>query len=156
MAYTSTIEDLRRYLSGLTTSPDSVIASMFEEQHFMLGAMREFQDLGADANGVQVVLKESTGIANSKWLRDEWFISVQAVGQDRGKYKQCEDLIHGVFNSLLGSDTLYLGDRAYVQMNSDDMPRFVGYLENSMPIFTASLNFVVEGLTDIHNREALK
>lgn len=155
MAYIQIEKNLIDYLTGETEAPDSVLEDKLERSLFVIGAMREFEDMSPLANGLQVVVRLSSGQANPKWLRDLWFVTFQVIGQDRSKYVEAEQLIQEVFNTFLGSDTLYLGDRAYVQFNSQEMPRFAGYFEDSKPLFSTTINFVVEGLEDKHNRKAL-
>lgn len=150
------VEDqLIDYLIGSTESPDSVISTEFNPSRFLVGAMREFEDLADDADGVQLFLRTTTAQANPKWLRDTYFVNIQCIGEGPHKYEEAFSFIYEVFHTLLGSDTLYLGDRAYVQFNSEDLPRFAYYLDNSKPVFVANINFVVEGLQDEFNRKAL-
>jgi hypothetical protein len=93
---------------------------------------------------------------NPKWLRDFYTISLQTIGEDRSKYVEAEDLLHEVFETLHSSSNLYFGDSAYFQFTSDEGPHFAAYLENSMPMFNAVLQFYVDGLVDKNNRKALK
>lgn len=153
--YQSVVHDLRSYLAGLTTSPDSVIAAPFNVDQIFVGTLREFDEVAASANGVQLVIREGTAQANPKWVRDSWVVSLQVLGVDRSKYMECEQLLGEVAHSLIGSPTLFIGQRAYVQFSSNQLPQFVGYLDNSRPIFSATLSFVVEGLQDEYNRKAL-
>lgn len=152
MAYKSVVQDLRDYLSGFTTAPDTVIETPFEGDQIITGAMQEFRP---SFNGLQVILKEASGIANPKWLRDSWTVSIQVIGENSAKYSECESLIGDVTFTLVGSNTIYVGNRAFVQMTSNQLPQFVGYLDNSKPLFSSTINFVVEGLTDEYNRKAL-
>jgi hypothetical protein len=152
MTYRSVVHDLREYLGGVTTSPDSVIQSPIPLKHIVVGGLQPWLP---KYDNLQVILKEVVGIANPYWLRDTWTIGVQVIGEDRGNYMECESLIGDVIYSLVGSNTLYIEDRAYVQITSNQLPQFVGYLDNSRPVFSATLNFVVEGLTDEYNRKAL-
>lgn len=154
--FNSVVHDLRSYLAGLTTNPDSVIVSSFNKDRIVVGSIREFNELPTSANGVQVVLREASGIANPKWVRDEWTVSIQVIGENRAKYSECEALIGEVTFTLVGSNTRYIGDRAYVQFGSRQLPQFVGYLDNSKPLFSSTVSFVVEGLSDEYNRQALK
>lgn len=148
-------DDLIDYLAGLTEDPDSVISDKFNESRFIVGAMREFVDLPDSASGVQTVVRISTGQANPKWIRDTYFVDVLVIGQDRSKYKECEEEIHNLSYTLLGSNVIYVGNRAYVQFNNEELPHFAGYFEDSMPLFSTTMNFVVEGLEDEYNRKAL-
>ena len=151
--YKSVTHDLRDYLGGITTSPDSVIATPFDPNLIVVGNLREFDEV--NSNGVQVILKEASGSANPKWLRDSWTVSIQVAGVDRSTYMQCEQLLGEVTHSLIGSPTLFIGDRAYVQFSSNQLPQFVGYLDNSVPIFSSAISFIVEGMVDEYNRKAL-
>lgn len=153
--YQSVVHDLRDYLGGLTVSPNSVITTPLNAEAIFVGVMREFDEVPESANGVQLVVREASAIANPKWLRDSWIVSLQVVGANRGKYMACEQLIGEATHSLIGSPTRYIGDRAYVQFTSNQLPQFVGYFDNSKPIFSSTVSFVVEGLTDQYNRKAL-
>lgn len=154
MAYKSVVDDLRDYLGGLTAAPDTVIAEAFNPDQIVVGGIQEFTPY-TNFNGTQVVLQGVNGAANPKWLRDSWIISIQVIGEDRGKYAECEALLAEIVFSLVGSNTIYIGNRAYVQMSSNQLPQFIGYLDNSQPIFSSTITFVVEGLTDEYNRKAL-
>lgn len=153
--YQSVVHDLRSYLAGLTTSPDSVIATPFNESQIFVGLMREFDEVASSADGLQLVLREASSIANPKWIRDQWTVGLQMVGVDRSRYMACEQLIGEVLHSLIGSPTRYIGDRAYVQFTSNQLPQFVGHLSDSKPVFSATVSFIVEGLVDEFNRKAL-
>lgn len=154
MAYKSVVHDLRNYLGGLTSAPDTVIGTPFEADQILLGALQTF-DSNPNFNGLQVILKEASGIANPKWLRDSWTVSIQVIGENSAKYSECESLIGEVTFALVGSNTIYIGNRAFVQITSNQLPQFVGYLDNSKPLFSSTIDFVVEGLTDEYNRTAL-
>lgn len=151
----SVVHDLRDYLVGATSSPDSVIETPFNINQIFVGSIREFSEVSPSANGLQVVLQEAGGIANPKWVRDSWTVSIQAIGENRAKYIECEQLLTGIVHSLIGAPTRYIGDRAYVQLSSDQLPMFVGYLDNSKPLFSSTISFVTEGLKDEYNRKAL-
>lgn len=152
MSYRSVTHDLREYLGGITLPPDSVITSPFDVNQVFLGAIREFVQGMPD---VQVVIREVSGKPNPKWMRDEWIVGVQTLGKDASKYMECENTLGEIVHSLVGSPTVYIGDRAYVQFGSNQLPMFVGYLDNSKPLFSATITFVVEGLEDKYNRKAL-
>jgi len=152
MAYTSIVQDLRKYLGGLTVPPDSVMAVPFDSSRVLTGSLQEFRE-GFD--GLQIVLREASGVANPRWLRDYWTVSIQVIGENRSKYEEAEQLIGEVTFSLVGSDTVYVGDRAFVQFTSNQLPQFIGYLDNSKPLFSSTISFVVEGLKDEYNRKAL-
>ena len=153
--YQSVVHDIRDYLGGSTSSPDSVINTPFDPNRIYVGVMREFNEVPASANGVQVVLREGSAQANPKWVRDSWTVSIQVIGADRSKYMECEQLIGEITHSLIGVPTRYIGDRAFVQFSSNQLPQFVGYFSNSKPIFSSTISFVVEGLSDEYNRKAL-
>lgn len=148
-------DDLVQYLIGETTSPDSVIDTPFSEHQIFVGALIEDVDLHSSANGVQVALKKMIGSANSKWLRDQWTLEINAIGSNREKYRDTETLITNVVYTLLGHPTIYIGDTAYLQFNATFLPRFVGYYEGSKPLFNSTMTVVAEGLVDKFNREAL-
>jgi hypothetical protein len=152
MANRSVVHDLREYLGGITNAPDSVIDVAIPIKHIVVGGLQQWLP---KYDSIQVILKEISGIANPKWLRDEWTIGVQVIGEDRANYMDCESILGDVIYSLVGSNTIYIADRAYVQITSNQLPQFVGYLDNSRPVFSSTLNFVVEGLTDEYNRKAL-
>ena len=154
MVYKSVTHDLREYLAGTTSTPDTVIDTPFDGDKIIIGALQRFgPNRGFD--GVQVVLREASGIANPKWLRDSWTVSIQVIGENSTKYKECEELIGAITFSLVGSNTIYIGNRAYVLITSNQLPQFVGYLDNSKPLFSSTIDFIVEGLTDEYNRQAL-
>lgn len=154
MAYKSVVHDLRDYLAGLTTAPDTVIDDPFNGDQIVLGVLQQF-DQNPNFNGIQVILKEVNGVANPKWLRDAWTVSIQVIGENSAKYSECESLIGDITFALVGSNTVYVGNRAYVQLSSSQLPQFVGYLDNSKPLFSSTIDFIVEGLTDEYNRKAL-
>lgn len=154
MRYKSVTHDLRNYLGGLTSSPDSIITTPIPSKHIVLGNLQQFY-AGNNFEGAQIILKEIIGDANPKWVRDEWSVSVQVIGENRSKYDTCEALIGETIFSMLGSGSIYIGDRVYVHMKSNQLPRFVGHLDNSKPVFSATLDFVVEGVKDEYNRKAM-
>lgn len=151
----SVVHDLRNYLVGATVSPDSVITTPFNQHQIFVGTIKGFSEISPSANGLQVLIQEAGGVANPKWVRDSWTVSIQAIGENRTKYMQCEELLRDVIHTLIGSPTRYIGDRAYVQFSSNQLPQFVGYLDNSRPLFSSTIGFVVEGLKDEYNRKAL-
>jgi len=156
MSYVNSVDgDLVNYLIGNTSVPDSVIATPFNRHQIFVGAMVEDVDLHSSANGVQAYLKKIIGVANSRWLRDEWQIDIGALGSNRSKYQATETLITNIVHTLLGHPTLYIGDTAYVQFNATFLPRFVGYYEGSKPLFNARITLVAEGLVDKFNREKM-
>lgn len=153
-SYRSVTHDLRDYIGGQTVSPDSVIINPLPVNHILVGSSQPFSS-GNNFEGVQIILKEVMGEPNPKWVRDSWIVSVQALGEDRSKFMKCEDLIGSVIFNMVGNGPLYIGDRVYVQMSSNQLPKFVGYLDNSKPMFSATLDFVVEGTKDDYNRKAM-
>lgn len=156
MAYVNSLDDdLVRYLIGDTVAPDSVIATPFSSRQLFVGALVEDVDLHPSANGVQAALKKTIGSANSKWLRDQWSLDVNAIGSDRSKYRDTETLITNIVHTLLGHPTIYIGDVAYLQFNATFLPRFIGYYEGSKPLFNSTLTIVAEGLVNKFNREKL-
>lgn len=150
------LETLTNYLTGNTSSPDSVISQPFTSNVIVIGTMRDFAEIEATYNRVQFVFQMIATNPNPKWLRDFYTISLQTIGEDRSKYIEAENLLHEVFETLHSSPTLTFGDSAYFQFTSDEGPHFAAYLENSMPMFNAVLQFYVDGLVDKNNREALK
>jgi hypothetical protein len=150
------LSTLTDYLTGNTSSPDSVISQPFTQNLFVIGTMRDFSDVDETYNGVQVISRIIGNNPNPKWLRDFYTIAVQVIGKDRSKYIECENLIHDIFDTLHGSDNLIFGNSAYFQFTSDEGPYFVSYYEDSMPLFTFILRFYVDGLEDKNNRKALK
>lgn len=152
MAFKSVVQDMRNYLGGLTLAPDSVNTDPIDPAHIVIGMKQQF---ASRHNGIQVVLNVAAAIANPKWLRDEYTLSIQVYGQDSTYIQQCEQMIDKAVKSLLGVPTRYINDSAYVQFNSSQLPAFVGYLDNSIPIYSATVSFVVEGLTDETYRKAL-
>lgn len=150
------LQTLSNYLTGNTTSPDSVITQPFDSNIFVVGTMRDFTEIGSEYDRVQFVTQMISTNPNPKWLRDFYTISLQTIGEDRSRYIESEDLLHEVFETLHSSPTLTFGDSAYFQFTSDEGPHFAAYLENSMPMFNAVLQFYVDGLVDKNNREALK
>lgn len=156
MSYINSLDgDLVRYLIGDTQAPDSVIVTPFNPNQVFIGALIEDVDLHPSCDGVQIALKKLIGSANSKWLRDQWTLEINAIGSNRSKYQATETLIYNTVHTLLGHSTIRIGDTAYVQFNATFLPRFVGYYEGSKPLFNATLTVVAEGLVDKFNREAL-
>lgn len=156
MSYVNSLDDdLVRYLIGDTEAPDSVIDTPFNAGQIYVGALVEDEDLSPTADGVQASLKKMIGQANSRWLRDQWTLDVNAIGSDRSKYRDVEALITNIVHTLLGHSTIYIGDVAYLQFNATFLPRFIGYYEGSKPLFNSTLTVVAEGLVDKFNRSAL-
>lgn len=152
MANRSVVHDLRDYLTGATQVPDTVIATPFDASQIVVGSLQKFSQ---SRSGYQVILKEVSGTANPRWLRDEWTVAIQVIGDDRGKYMECEQKLIDITYTLIGSNTVYIGDRAYLQFTSNQLPQFVGHMDNSRPVFSSTIRFVVEGLKDEYNRKAL-
>lgn len=153
--YNSVDNDLYDYLTGQTKAPDSVIQKAFDESRLYIGALLPDADLPEDAEGVHACIRAEFGEANPKWRRDEWRIEVLSMGSGRHQYREAETLINEIVHTLLGNKTIYIGDMAYYQFNSNALPRFFGYMEGSKPLFRATFTVVAEGLTDKFNREAL-
>mgnify|MGYP006429557083 CR=1 FL=1 len=150
------LKQLVDYLQGNTTSPDSVISNPFNSDLFVIGTMRDFNEVKNSNTNVQTLFRLVGNSPNPKWLRDFYSVTIQTIGKDRSKYVEAENLIHDIFNVLQSSDNLIFGDSAYFQFKYDEGPRFISYLENSMPLFTSNLQFYVDGLIDKNNRKTLK
>jgi hypothetical protein len=104
---------------------------------------------------VITVVKPTNGIANPKWLHDQWFITFQTFGRDRSQTEDAEKQIWAVFNHLIGASNFTLTNQLYRQFNSTVMPRLVGYLDNAQPIYSTTLSMYVDAQEDIGSRIAL-
>lgn len=144
--------DLRNYLVGNTSPPDSVIDVPFNAGQFYLGAFPDFTEVNQD---VLVRVRLLATVPNAKWLRDEVSVAFSVMGADRSKYVQTQDLSYSIFNTLLASNRVENDDHVYFQFGANSGPRFVGYQDNSKPLFDSVINLYVDGLEDRFNRKTL-
>ena len=149
------LKQLVDYLQGNTVAPNSVISEPFDSRLFVVGTMRDFSEVVNSQFGVQTLFRLVGNNPNPKWLRDFYSVTIQTIGKNRSKYVEAENLIHDIFNVLHGSENLIFDDSAYFLFKYDEGPRFISYLENSMPLFTSNLQFYVDGLVDKNNRKTL-
>ncbi len=152
----SVLSDLVDYLTGQTTAPDAVITVPFNVNQLLIGNIVEDNRLAPAANGLQVAFKLRISSANAKWMRDDYSIEIISAGNNAGKYLEAEDLLLRIFHTLLGIPSFIVNDKAFVHFNSNSVPRFVGYLDDTRPVFATNMSFVVEGLTDKFNRTAIR
>lgn len=144
--------DIRNYLVGNTVAPDTVIDIPFQPNQFFLGAFPEFTDTQED---VIVRVKLINNQPNTKWLRDEVVLAISVMGRGRGQYVEAENLIYSIFNTLIASKNIENDDHVYFQFGSNSGPRFVGYQDNSKPLFDSIITLYVDGLVDKFNRKTL-
>lgn len=144
--------DLRNYLVGNTSPPDSVIDVPFSQNQVFIGAFPDFTEANED---VLVRIRLISAVPNTKWLRDEIQLAVSVMGADRSTYVQTQDLIYSIFNTLLASNRVENDDHVYFQFGSTSGPRFVGYQDNSKPLFDSIVTLYVDGLEDRFNRKTL-
>lgn len=143
---------LRRYLVGDTVAPESIITTPYDANQIKLGSLPDRFDSGLEvACSIEII----NYTPNPKWLRDDVRVGIKTLGADASKYLQSRDLIFNIFNELLGGPNLYIEDSVYFQFTSGNAPTFVGYREDSKPLFSATLDFVVDGKNDLFNRKAL-
>lgn len=145
MSYVAPIDDIRQVVLDDALVP--------EQQLFA------YQLPDPNADGIKqpfVVNIVQTGDAiNPRWARDEYVMSFQVFGADRGQFNPCKQKIWEIFNKFVGRDTFTIGDYSYMQFNSTNAPTFVGYQENSKPLFTCSVSLVRESQVREGNRDPI-
>lgn len=102
-----------------------------------------------------IALIQTAGNSNPRYTRDNIFLTIQVMGKDRGQMDICRNKIYDLYNALLGRSSFEKDNYTYLQFNSTNMPTFVGYQENSKPLFTCSLSLVRESLVSEGNREPI-
>ena len=145
MTYQTPTVDLRLHLIAEGVVPAGQV---------FVNSLPDFSSLSSNIDYL-VCVKASTGLANPKWLRDEWFVAFQVLGRDRSKSQIAEAKIWEIFNVMIGSPNVEIGDVVYLQFNSSSMPQFMGSLDNSQPLYSTTINFVAEGLKEVGNRQPL-
>ena len=137
--------DMANYLVTENVIPTGMI---------FVNALPDFQVVSADIDYMACV-KVVNGSANPKWLRDTWVLSFQVLGRTIADSQTAEEKCWDVFNKILGSNNITIDNQVYLQFNSSMMPSFMGYLDNSQPLYACHIELVAEGITAIGNREPL-
>lgn len=102
-----------------------------------------------------IALLQTGGASNPRYTRDNINLVIQVMGSDRSQMDICRNKIYDLYNALLGRSSFEKDNYTYLQFNSTNMPTFVGYQENSKPLFTCSLSLVRESLVSEGNREPI-
>lgn len=144
--------DIINYLVGNTVAPDSVISVPFNNQQIFAGAIPDFSEASQD---VLASISLVSNVPNTKWLRDRAVISITTMGRGRGQYVEAETLLYDIFNTLLGSNNIEMDDHILFQFGSSSGPRFMGYQDNSKPVFDATISLYVDGIVDKFNRKTI-
>lgn len=143
MNYITPVEDLRTVLISENLAEPNQI----------------FFDFLPDPNQVNQDLVYSlimtAGTSSPRWARDEVFISIRVACKDRSMTAQGRNKIWEVYNALLGRNHFQVGNYVYTQFNSVQIPTFVGYQENSRPLYTCSISLVRESQVVEGNRQPL-
>lgn len=134
--------DMANYLVTQNIVPTGMI---------FVNALPDFQTVSSNIDYMACV-KVVNGSANPKWLRDMWVLSFQVLGRTKDQSETAEKKTWEIFNKLLGSNNITVSNQIYLQFNSAMMPSFIGYLDNSQPLYSCHIQFVVEGLDDVGNR----
>lgn len=152
-------DDLARYLLGETDAifGESVINTPIDttDTAVFIGGYVPFNEIQNELITQQLIVSVSTGTPNPRWLRDEWFINFRTVGRDKSYRQNCQTLINKVVDEFLGKSETKIENRLYLQFTFSELPSFVGFSDDTMPIYSATLYVVVEGLEDEFNRSAL-
>lgn len=155
----SPADDLTKYLLGETDplSNESVIAQPVDtsDTSVFIGGHVPFDQIQDESITQQLVVSVSTGTPNPRWVRDEWFINFKTLGRDKSYRENCQTLINKVVDEFLGKSETRIGNKLYLQFTFSELPSFVGFSDDTMPIYSATLYVVVEGLEDEFNRSAL-
>ena len=104
---------------------------------------------------VITILRMTTAQPNPRWLRDTITCTIQVMGRTNQDQLEARNHTWDVFNKLLGRDTFTRDNYTYLQFVSQEMPTFVGYLENGTPLYTCSITFVREAQVKEGNRDVL-
>lgn len=144
MSYISPVQDIRSTLitEGIVTSSQIYF-------DFLPDASTV-----SDTNFVSTVI-QTGGNSNPRWLRDDIFLTIQVMGKDRSTTEESRNKIWEMYNALVGRPTFQLGNYVYTQFNSVNIPTFVGYQENSKPLYTCSISVVREAQVKEGNRDPL-
>lgn len=145
MSYITPSQDIRETL---------IADGLVSQEQIYFDFLPDPQTAYGNPNIVATVL-QTGGNSNPRWLRDEIFLSIQVIGKDRNQVGECRNKIWELYNALLGRPTFIKGDYAYLQFNSVNTPTFVGYQENSKPLFTCSISLVRESQVKEGNRDPL-
>lgn len=144
MSYITPVQDIRDTLIA-----DGLVAS--DQIYFDF-----LPDPSTNANyNVIATVVQTGGSSNPRWLRDEVFLSIQVMGKSRSDTEASRNKIWELYNALIGRNTFQVGDYVYTQFNSTTIPTFVGYQDNSKPLYTCSISVVREAQVKEGNREPL-
>ena len=101
------------------------------------------------------VVRMINGTPNPRWLRDDITIKIHVIGASNAQTVVSRDHIWSVYNKLLGAYNIELNGYVYFRFISNEMPNFVGYVENGKPLYAASFSFVREAQAPEGNREII-
>ena len=101
------------------------------------------------------VVRLVAGVPNPRWARDNITVAIQVMGANQSQLITCRDQIWNIYNHLLGADNIEQDGYTYFQFTSQEIPNFVGYLENAKPLYTSSISFVREAQTKEGNRDVI-
>ena len=144
--YKTSTEDLASYL--LTVFP-----SKLSQSNVRFDSAEIFNNL--PNQNTQVVFIRISDVPNAKWARDEVTIAIQVLGKDASKKLEASNLIWDINNHITAMDNLVTGDRTLFQVRCLSQPTFLGFRDNTTPVFTASYNYIVEYDNGIGNRQEL-
>lgn len=148
-------KELADYFAGLTDPLDSdVFSNPLDPDIVLYDGYQEFSTRGVQTTE-QVVFNNSTGIPNPKWINDEWFINVMVIGKEKVNKNNCQTLINTVCDELLGKPSIKIKSIKYVHFTLTEMPRFIGFRNDVMPVYSATVKVIAQGLVDEFNRFAL-
>jgi len=143
MSYVTPIEDIRQTM---------VDASLVDNDKLLAYLMQDPLKAGKP---YFVNILQDSGTSNPRWARDNFLFTFQIMGADRSQMNAVRQKIWEIYNFFVGKPSFVIGDYAYMQFNSINAPTFVGYQENSKPLFTCSVSLVRESQVQEGNRDPI-